>query len=365
MTSVLIVDDDDQLRAAIARDLAARGFTVRAAASVVDALDELHAHGADILLTDLRIEDRDGIDLIALTRRASPHTRPILMSAYATARDCQSALELGAVGVLSKPFTPTELLSAIQQAIECETGFRGSIHGLSLIDLLQMFHFGRRTVTVHLGGMEDARIDLADGEVVHARRGALTGEDALREILGAQSGSVRTSPRVGREQTISKGFQSLILDSLRQLDEATLDDETPEALDDPPLASIAPYPARSRWDAILQQIERLEPSALVALVPRGARGVPSLRHELARSLAFDDLAPLDAALSRLAPDWQRVELLGPEVGLAAMRIDGGLVVVGDVLTGRYAALRFRSEMERIARCLSQSTTAGGDDGKDR
>jgi hypothetical protein len=319
-----------------------------------------------VLVADLRLGDRDGIDLIAVARSVSPGTRPILMSAFATVRDCQSALELGAVGVLSKPFTPNELLGAIQQAIECATGYRGTIHGLSLIDLLQMFHFGRRTLTVHLGGPVDARIDLAEGEIVHARRGAVAGEDALRAILGAQSGSVRTSPRIGRERTISKSFQSLILDLLRQLDEGGADPEVEIVHEEASLASVAPpTSATSRWDVLREQIERLEPSALVAVVPRGGRGVPSLRDEFAGRLAFDDLAPLDAALTRLAPDWQRVELVGPEVGLAAMRLDGTLIVVSDVLAGRYAALRFRSETERIARSLSHEPTAGGDDGKDR
>jgi hypothetical protein len=50
--------------------------------------------------------------------------------------------------VLVKPFTASELLRTIQKAIDCETGFQGSVHGLSLIDMAQMFHLAQRSVTI-------------------------------------------------------------------------------------------------------------------------------------------------------------------------------------------------------------------------
>ncbi|HNC42883.1 MAG TPA: response regulator, partial [Acidobacteriota bacterium] len=146
MTSVLIVEDDLQFRSALARDLTVQGYQVAVAQSVDEAVGMLAAKPTNILLTDLRIGERDGIDLLGTVREVSPDTRSILMSGYATARDHQRAMELGAVQVLCKPFTATELFNALQQAIECETGFRGSVHGLSLTDVLQMFHFGRRSV---------------------------------------------------------------------------------------------------------------------------------------------------------------------------------------------------------------------------
>ena len=70
MTSVLVVDDDAQLRAAVARDLESNGFEVRAVESVKDALAALQASPVDVLLTDLRMSDEDGIDLLDQVRRA-------------------------------------------------------------------------------------------------------------------------------------------------------------------------------------------------------------------------------------------------------------------------------------------------------
>ncbi len=124
MTSVLIVDDDAQLREAMARDLKEKGFDVTTASCVSEATTSLGARAPDVLITDLRMSEADGIDLLDSVRNLAPQTRSILMSAYATARDHQVATDMGAVRVLCKPFNATELVQAIQQAVDCGTGFR-------------------------------------------------------------------------------------------------------------------------------------------------------------------------------------------------------------------------------------------------
>jgi DNA-binding response OmpR family regulator len=219
MTSILVVEDDEQLRTAVSRDLTHRGFDVTSVVSVAEARTELEGKGYDVLLTDLRLGERDGIDLLGELPNLAPTTRTILMSAYATARDHQRAIELGAVQVLCKPFTALELTHAIRQAIECETGFRGSLHGLSLVDVLQMFHFARRSVCVAVGGQKRGEIHVRDGEIVHAEHGPDKGEDALRGILAMNSGSIRTAPLEGGPKSIERTFQGLLLDMLRAIDE--------------------------------------------------------------------------------------------------------------------------------------------------
>ena len=219
MTSILIVEDDEQLRSAVARDLSHRGFDVTSVESVNEAISRLRERGYDVLLTDLRMNERDGIDLLAELPDVAPRTPAILMSAFASARDHQRAVELGAVQVLCKPFTSQDLVHAIRQAVECETGFRGSLHGISLIDVLQMFHFARRSVCVMIGGRENGKVYVRDGEIVHAVLGDVTGEEALRRILAMHSGSIRSGPLEGSEQSITRSFEGLVLDLLRGLDE--------------------------------------------------------------------------------------------------------------------------------------------------
>lgn len=240
MTSVLIVEDDLQFRSALARDLTVQGYQVAVAQSVDEAVGMLAANPTNILLTDLRIGERDGIDLLGTVREVSPDTRSILMSGYATARDHQRAMELGAVQVLCKPFTATELFNALQQAIECETGFRGSVHGLSLTDVLQMFHYGRRSVVIQVGGRVPGRLFFRDGELIHAQIADVVGEEAFKMILQLPSGSIQTSVFTESPTTIRKPFDNLLLDSLRTIDEAALDDQSEDQVDDELDRSFAP-----------------------------------------------------------------------------------------------------------------------------
>jgi len=221
VTAILVVDDDNTFRSTLTRELEASGLVVRSVASVSAALDALAEFRPEIVLTDLRMSERDGIDLLVEMRKRAIDARPILMSAYATARDHEAATDLGAVRVLNKPFTPTDLAEAIDQALDCRVGFRGSVHGLSLVDLLQMFHYSKRTITIEVGGERPGRVHVTDGEVCHAKQGYLQGEEALRSILSSQSGSLQTRP--GREitRTITRRFDSLLLDLLRQLDETS------------------------------------------------------------------------------------------------------------------------------------------------
>lgn len=258
MTSVLIVEDDLQFRSALARDLTVQGYQVAVAQSVDEAVGMLAAKPTNILLTDLRIGERDGIDLLGTVREVSPDTRSILMSGYATARDHQRAMELGAVQVLCKPFTATELFNALQQAIECETGFRGSVHGLSLTDVLQMFHFGRRSVVIQVGGRVPGRLFFQDGELIHAQIADVVGEEAFKMILQLPSGSIQTSVFTEAPTTIRKPFDNLLLDSLRTIDEEAVESESEDQVDDELDRSFAPSSAPPAQNG--QMISRTQPS---------------------------------------------------------------------------------------------------------
>ncbi len=222
MTSLLILEDDLHLRSALVRELSTHGLDVQIATTVDEALATISARPVDIVLTDLRLGHLDGIDLLRRLPAASRRTRAVLMSAYATARDHQIATELGAVAVLVKPFTWDQLLATIEKAIDCETGFVGNIHGLSLIDMAQMFHLAQRSLRVRVSQPGDApsAIHFLRGEIVHAEHQGLRGHEALRAILATPSGTIDTAPLADDlEHTIDSPFDHLLLESLSQLDE--------------------------------------------------------------------------------------------------------------------------------------------------
>lgn len=219
MTAVLVVDDDAPLGRALARELRANGYESEPVSGYEEAMQRLAEQRYDVLLTDLRMGDKDGLDLILAIAASFPETRPILMSAYATARDSERAKELGAVRVLCKPFETSEMLQAVERAVESARGFVGSVHGLSLIDMLQMFHYAQRSLSMHVLGGPPAAVHLRNGQIIHATYGALQGEDALSLILTLPAGSLQTSPLADVVQSVEREFQPLMLDLLRRIDE--------------------------------------------------------------------------------------------------------------------------------------------------
>ncbi len=355
MTRVLVVDDDDAFRTAVSRALRGEGYDVDQAEDVSAALKALAARRFDVLLTDLRLGERDGIDLLDGARQVSPQTRPILMSAYATARDHQTAVDLGAVKVLCKPFTPDDLLRAIREAIECGVGFRGSVHGLSLTDMLQMFHYARRSLTIEVGGSVIGRIHIRDGQVVHAEsaRGTepqLVGEEALRALLASTAGSLRTTILTEpANRSIERPFEELLIDSLRLLDEE---------------AACAPMPeqalerARCVWDVARRQLGHVDtPELALALALDGSGGA-------ALAAGWDDSSPtcralLDLYLS-LAPRYEAIEagtfeLIGSGHGLGLVWDvrAGWAIALGAALTARRGAPWFRSQLAALARAAAE------------
>lgn len=367
MTTILVVDDDSLIRSALARGFTDQGMRVETAQSVEDAIGVLSRTSVDVLVTDLRMGERDGIDLLGAVRRISPHTRAVLMSAYATARDYQTAIELGAVRVLCKPFTPTEAFDAVRQAVECEKGFRGSIHGLSLVDVLQMFHYGRRSITIAIAGVVTGSIHLREGEVIHARYGDLEGYAALKPILATQSGSMTTSVLADVPRTITADFQGLILDLLRELDEASF---TRDPSKPPARFTFTPDagPDVPELDAeLVARIAQLEPESAIALLDARRRAVIEIAGAGFEEDVIDAAVQVVRGASRLAPQVTKVEFISDDVAYAILAQPDGepVAIVANALVGRYAPLRFRSESGRIASVMSLFNWKGAGDGQDR
>ncbi len=220
--SVIVVDDDENFTGAVIRELDAKKFRAFTAKSTDEAVEILKQQTIDIMLTDLRMDDLDGIDLIKLARMISPQTRTVLMIAYATAKDHIKAVELGAFEVLNKPFTHDELQSALNKALEFKRGFHVDLHGLALTDILQMFNCSKKSVTLNFGSSNSA-IHIQGGEIIHAKVNNLTGKVALKELFSTHPGDIKAKAFEPSPVTINEPLQSLLLNLMRQIDEERRD----------------------------------------------------------------------------------------------------------------------------------------------
>jgi len=220
-SKVLLVEDDVGVRRAMYRVLE-ESCKVIEAASVAEGLQKLEEHDdVQAIVLDLVLPDGGGLDLLQILRDRGLETPTVVVSGHLSPTTFQAAMDLGAVKVLEKGAALHELSEAIALALECGTGTRGSLHGLSLIDVLQMFHWARRTVDVVVVGGQPGLVVMHHGEIVHAEAGELVGREALQELLSRNQAAVRTAASVmgDVEQTIAAPFEALLLDCLRLVDE--------------------------------------------------------------------------------------------------------------------------------------------------
>jgi DNA-binding response OmpR family regulator len=220
MARVLIVDSDQQSRSELATEVRCLGHDVRVASSYVAALEVLGGEAVDVMLAHCEVRQR-GADLLESAREVAPNTRIVLMGEDATANDYKVGLDRGAVDVLNIPCNPGDLERTLVRALDCNTGYHGTLHGLELLDILQMLHLARRSVVLRVG-TDRAEIHLQKGEIVHAVYGTASGPEALLAILASRSGSVETRAAEPCPETIDQPFEGLILDTLRQIDEASV-----------------------------------------------------------------------------------------------------------------------------------------------
>jgi DNA-binding NtrC family response regulator len=112
---ILLVDDDHDVLAAHARYLRVNGIDVVIADRASTALERLAAESIDVIVTDLRMPEVDGLAFARQAREIRPLVPMLFFSGFATVPDIVEAMKLGAVDFLEKPVEPGQLLSAIQQ----------------------------------------------------------------------------------------------------------------------------------------------------------------------------------------------------------------------------------------------------------
>jgi two-component system response regulator HydG len=115
---VLIVDDQRNMRTTTALVLRQQGYAVIEAESGDDALGKLLAEPFDVVLTDLKMGQPDGLAVLRGALQVSPSTQVIVMTAYGTVESAVEAMQVGAHDYISKPFKESELLVRVQRALE-------------------------------------------------------------------------------------------------------------------------------------------------------------------------------------------------------------------------------------------------------
>jgi len=188
--TVLVVDDEPPIRRFLRTSLSAAGYRVVTADDAGGAMTGLAAEKPDVVILDLGLPDRSGLDVIAEIRKRSP-VPIIVLSARSDERAKVQALDLGADDYVAKPFGMAELMARLRAALRHAFQAQGELPVFSSGDL--SVDLVRRHVTRdgHEVKLSPKEFELLKHLVTHAGK-VLTHRQLLREVWGpAQADEVQ------------------------------------------------------------------------------------------------------------------------------------------------------------------------------
>jgi two-component system, NtrC family, response regulator PilR len=117
MTSVLVIDDEKSMRDFLAIMLKKESYHVSLAEDAKSAINSINKNVFDIVISDIRLPDGNGIDILKHCKKVSPETDFILITAYASTETAVEAVKMGAANYVYKPFDIDELKIVVERCI--------------------------------------------------------------------------------------------------------------------------------------------------------------------------------------------------------------------------------------------------------
>jgi len=224
---ILVLDDDPDFRELCQELLATLPSEpeVNAASSGSHAIALLDSEPHSLLMTDLKMPNMDGFQVLSIVKRRFPNLKTIVMTGVSDDDLRDRAYAIGIDLFIEKPKTPSEFklfVDCVDSLLVREEhgGFRG-VQSKSLSDIVQMESMSMTSTTLKVtNGPLVGKIWLVGGDLIDAEVGDEKGEEAFKRIMGWKSGTFENLPAdESRERNIFASVQGLLLDSAQTLDE--------------------------------------------------------------------------------------------------------------------------------------------------
>lgn len=163
---ILVVDDEEIARKNLKHVLSNENYVVHTASNGQEAIEKFHLSDFDVILTDVKMQKIDGMEVLERTKAKSPSTEVIMITGYATVDNAVKAIKKGAFHYIQKPFTLEEVLSTVKKALDkkliqketkgsvlCFVGPPGT--GKTSLGRSISRALGRKFSRISLGGMKD------------------------------------------------------------------------------------------------------------------------------------------------------------------------------------------------------------------
>ena len=123
---ILIVDDDPYFLRVLSRILTGESFQVKTAEGAVEAAQILQENCFDLVISDLRLPDGDGLSILQEIRKAGSEIPVVILTAYGEVDSYLEAMNAGATEYLNKPVKSEELLAVVRSCLRPRASARGN-----------------------------------------------------------------------------------------------------------------------------------------------------------------------------------------------------------------------------------------------
>ncbi|RIV23440.1 sigma-54-dependent Fis family transcriptional regulator [Fibrisoma montanum] len=180
--TLLLIDDEDRLRQLLARLLSLEGYTVLEAANARSGLSVLEREEVQLVISDVKLPDKNGIELTALIKQTYPATEVIVLTAYGTIADGVTAIKNGAFDYITKGDDNDRIIPLVSRAVEkAELQFR-----IRQLEQQVSKRYGFDSIIGRSAAIRQA-IDLARKVAVTDTTVLLTGETGTGKEVFAQA----------------------------------------------------------------------------------------------------------------------------------------------------------------------------------
>ncbi len=231
MKNILVVEDEETLLVVMAglfKPYSDR-FKVFTAKNGKEAVKTLESKSIDLVITDLKMPEMDGIELLVYMNNNFPAIPAIVVSAFCTERVQKKLESLGRLRVMEKPVDIDIMSEAVIK--ELENPPDGSIRGISVSSFLQMIEMEQKTCTleVHAGSKQKGFLYIADGDLIDAEAGERVGEEAAYDIVAWDDVQLflKELPAAKKTKRIEKSTMAVVMEGLNRKDEAGIEPDTP------------------------------------------------------------------------------------------------------------------------------------------
>ncbi len=222
MKKILIVDDEKSFLLSLTDGLSVHSdkFQILTAENGREAVNVLRSVPVDLLVTDLKLPEMNGFELLAWTSRHQPQLPVIVMSAFGTPEIEARLAKLDTLQFLEKPLDIQMLEEGIFSGLNA--GGKSFIRGITLATFLQLMKVEKKNCTLKIfSSDQSAYLYVRRGEVIDAEIDELVGLEAALEIVGWSDAEIEMDGICRRqEDVINLPMEHLLIEAFKRKDEA-------------------------------------------------------------------------------------------------------------------------------------------------